>query len=134
MDNERTKVQNWFLVLILIQAVHSFEEYIFEFYRAFPPAQILNAIYPGSAKPAFILFNFLLIAFGLISYWLWVSPNRPGTRFILWIWIAIGIYNGLTHLVWGFFIDDYNPGLLTIVPLLIVALYLIQFARKPAAV
>ncbi|MCP5056191.1 MAG: HXXEE domain-containing protein [bacterium] len=120
------KYRTAFLVLVLLQALHSVEEYAFEFYEVFPPARILDGMWPGIAHPGFIVFNTMLVLFGLWCFFCRVAPGEATARRWAWIWVAIELYNGVAHPVWAVVARDYNPGLAT-APLLFVVAAL--FAR-----
>ncbi len=110
-----------FLVLVLLQALHSVEEYAFRFYEIFPPARYLNRLFPGIARPGFIIFNALLIVFGLAGWRYAMQPDRGGARAVVWIWVVIELYNGVAHIVWAIMIGGYNPGLYSAPALALVA-------------
>ena len=116
-----------FPALIILQAIHSAEEYIFGFYERFPPMRVLYENAPQLAKPAFALANCLLVLIGFVSFYYWVRPARKGARTVVWLWIIIESFNVIAHLLWAFLIGGYNPGLVTgimFVPLLAYLSYL----------
>ncbi len=113
-----------FLVLVLLQAVHSVEEYAFKFYEVFPPAQWLNQAFPGIARPGFVAFNIFLMLFGLWCFFRRVVPSSLTARLWAWVWVTIELYNGIAHPAWAVAIRGYNPGLATSPLLFAVALYL----------
>jgi len=119
------KSKTAFLALVLLQALHSLEEYAFKFFEVFPPAQRLNEIWPGIARPGFIGFNTLLVVFGLWCFFQRVQPGAPTARRWAWLWVVIELYNGTAHLVWAAAIHDYNPGLVSAPFLLGLTLYLV---------
>ncbi len=114
-----------FLTVIILQAVHSLEEYAFHFYERFPLAEILNDQIPGLARSLFIAFNVSLLLFGLLTYWLLVRGKQRFTRAFVGIWAGIELYNGLAHLVWAISIRDYSPGLVSAPFLLFAGAYLV---------
>ncbi len=118
------KCKSAFLGLVLLQALHSVEEYAFKFYEVFPPAQLLDDIFPGIARPGFILFNAALVLFGLWCFFRRVAPGAATARRWAWVWVAIELYNGIAHPVWAGLVQGYNPGLATAPPLFVVAAYL----------
>lgn len=107
------KCKSAFLGLVLLQALHSVEEYAFKFYEVFPPAQLLDDILPGIARPGFIVFNTALVLFGLWCFFRRVGPGAATARRWAWVWVAIELYNGIGHPVWGVVVWGYNPGLAT---------------------
>ena len=113
-----------FLALVLLQALHSVEEYAFKFYEVFPPAKLLNETLPGIARPGFIVFNMALVLFGLWCFFCRIEPGAASARRWAWVWVAIELYNGLGHPIWAVIVRGYNPGLATSPVLLVVAIFL----------
>ena len=115
------KTRAVFLTLVLVQALHSLEEYAFEFYEIFPPARRLNELVPGIAHPAFIAFNVALLLFGLWCFWFPLRLNAPSATIWAWGWAVMELYNGGAHVVWAVIIRNYNPGLASALVLLALA-------------
>ena len=116
-----------FLLLVILQAIHSVEEFIFRLYERFPPMRFLYRNAPHLAKPAFAISNALLVLIGLVCFYYWVQPARKGATVVVWIWIILESLNVVAHLVWAALIGGYNPGLVTgglFVPVLIYLCYL----------
>ncbi|MDQ3748974.1 MAG: HXXEE domain-containing protein [Acidobacteriota bacterium] len=123
------RIKTAFLLMILLQAIHSVEEYIFKLYEVFPPMQLIYRNTPELAQAAFITFNLLLFLFGLICFFYWVQPARKRARVVVWIWIVIQMATVAAHLVWAIVIGGYNPGLATaplFVPVIGCLLYWLQ--------
>jgi hypothetical protein len=121
-----------FLLLVILQALHSVEEFTFGFYEKFPPMVFLYRNAPYLAKPAFVISNMLLVSIGLIAFYRWVQPVRRGAAVVVWIGIAIESLNVTAHLIWAALIGGYNPGLATgllFVPVLIYLCYLNMHTR-----
>lgn len=117
-----SKIQFTFLDLILLQAAHSAEEFVFRFYDRFPPMKFLYRGAPDLAGPAFLFANTILIMLGLACYFYWVRPGRAGARRVIWAWVIIESFNVIAHLVWAVMIRGDNPGLVTVtlfIPLLL---------------
>jgi hypothetical protein len=113
-----------FLSLIILQGIHSAEEFIFKFYEKFPPMRLIYQAAPDLAKPAFVVSNVLLFCAGMICLYYWVQPARKGARTIIWMWIIIESMNVIAHLVWAVLIRGYNPGLATVILFVPVLIYL----------
>jgi hypothetical protein len=113
-----------FLALVLTQAIHSVEEYAFEFYQVFRPAQLLDGLFPGFAQPGFIAFNSLLLLFGIWCLVFQIGRNAPKARFWAWVWVVIELYNGAAHALWAAVTASYNPGLVSSLVLFALATYL----------
>jgi hypothetical protein len=122
-----SKTQLAFLSLIILQAIHSAEEFIFRFYEEFPPMVFIYQDAPYLAKPAFAISNVLLVLIGLVCFYYWVQPVRKGARTVIWVWTVIESLNVAAHFVWAALIKGYNPGFVTgilFIPLLIYLWYL----------
>jgi len=119
-----------FLLLIILQAIHSAEEFIFRFYERFPPMKFLYQNAPYLAKPAFAIFNALLVLMGMVCFYYWVEPARKGARRVVWVWIIIESVNVVAHLVWAVLTGGYNPGLVTGVLFVPVLIYLCYSMRR----
>jgi len=130
------RIRATFLALIILQAIHSVEEFIFRFYERFPPMRFIyqDALY--LARPAFVIANAFLILFGLFCFYYWLQPARKGGRTVVWVWIIIESFNVIAHFTWAVLIRAYNPGLVTailFVPVLIYLSYLVRSARRRSA-
>jgi hypothetical protein len=127
------KIRVSFLILVVLQALHSMEEYTFKFYDVFPPMVFLYRNAPQMARPAFIVFNLLLVTAGLICLFVWVWPGRRGARTIVLVWIGMESFNLVAHLTWAILIRGYNPGLVTVIGFAPLVIYLsYQLIRAPA--
>ena len=124
------KIRLAFLSLILLQAIHSAEEFIFRFYEKFPPMKLLYQDAPHLAKPAFLISNALLFCAGLMCLYYWVWPARKGARTIIWVWLIIESFNVIAHSVWAVLIRGYNPGLATATLFVPVLIYLSYCMRR----
>jgi len=122
-------IRAMFLLLIILQAIHSAEEFIFRLYERFPPMRFLYQNAPYLAKPAFAVSNASLVLIGLICFFYWVQAARKGARAVVWVWIVIESLNVVAHIVWAILISGYDPGLVTgglFVPVLIYLCYLMS--------
>ena len=122
-----SKISESFFRLIILQAIHSAEEFIFKFYERFPPMRRLYGEAPHLARPAFLISNLLLILAGLLCFHLVVRTARKGASTVVWIWVVVESFNVIAHLAWALLIRGYNPGLVTgilLVPVLARLSYL----------
>ena len=124
------KIRITFLALIILQAIHSTEEYAFRFYEKFPPMRFIYQNFPDLAQPAFVIFNLLLFIIGLISFFYCRPPARKRARTVVWVWIALESANVIAHLGWAALIRGYNPGLVTVVLFVPVVIYLGYLMRR----
>jgi hypothetical protein len=125
-----SRISSAFLSLIILQAIHSTEEFIFRFYERFPPMRLIYQDAPHLAKPAFVISNALLFLAGLICFYYWVRPARERARTVVWVWIILETVNVIAHLVWAISIRGYNPGLVTVVLYVPVLIYLSHLMRR----
>lgn len=124
-------IKGAFLAVVVMQAVHSTEEYFFKLYEVFPPMRRLYRDSPGMAKPAFIAFNVALVIAGLFCV-ARVWRGLPGARTIVWIWVAGEGLNVAAHSVWAIMDRAYNPGLATGLMFIPILAYLAwQLRRGP---
>jgi uncharacterized protein with HXXEE motif len=106
--------------LILCQAAHSVEEYLFRLYDLFPPARYVADLFGVDRAAGFVIANSLLVLFGL---WCWaarVRRQRRGARGLAWFWALLETANGLGHIALALAAGGYFPGLAT-APLLLGA-------------
>ena len=119
-----------FLMLVLIQGVHSVEEYFGRLWEVFQPAKFLSGQVSNNLETGFLIINIGLFIFGI---WSWAVPVRKDysiARSIIWIFIVIEMINGIGHPVWAIYEMSYVPGLVTAPILLILAIYLFREIRK----
>src|SRR5260370_35881386 len=108
-----SNIRATFLLLVILQASHSVEEFIFRLYERFPPMRFLYQNAPHLAKPAFAISNALLVLIGAVCLYYWVQPARRGARLVVWIWIIIESLNVIAHLVWPALIVGLDTALVT---------------------
>jgi len=118
-----------FLALVLVQGLHSIEEYVFRLYDVFPPARFVSGLFSTDLRRGFVIFNCGLFAFGL---WTYEWPVRRGWRAaeaLVWLWIGIELVNGIGHPAWSLVERGYTPGVATAPLLLVLALLLARRVR-----
>ena len=114
------------LVLVLVQACHSVEEFAFRLWEKLPPARFVAGLFGLDPATGFALSNSALVGFGL---WCWAVPVRrgwPSATALMWGWGLVETANGLGHLGLAFAAGGYFPGLYS-APLLIAAGLLLLF-------
>lgn len=130
----RGSATNVFLVLILVQAVHSVEEYAFRLYDVLAPARYVSGLFGADRQIGFVIVNSALVLFGL---WCWIArvrPGRAGAKGLAWFWGLLEIGNGCAHLALAVAARGYFPGVAT-APLLLVlgALLVLRLRSRLAA-
>src|SRR5689334_17380332 len=119
-----SRFQLTFGALILVQAVHSIEEYVGRLWESFPPARFLTSLFSSNLEHAFVLLNAVLLAFGVWCF-LWpVRRSWPAAVPLAWLWISVETVNGIGHSLWSVREGGYTPGLATAPVLLVLAAYL----------
>jgi hypothetical protein len=123
-----------FLLLILAQAAHSVEEYVFRLYDLFLPARFVADRFGIDRATGFVIANSLLVLFGL--WWCWIAqvrPQRRGARGLAWFWAVLETCNGLAHVGLALAAGGYFPGVATAPLLLAFGLYLVRQLRQTTA-
>jgi hypothetical protein len=129
-----TRFQATFVALVVAQAAHSIEEYFGHLYEVFPPARFVSGLISQNLRLGFIIFNVLLLTFGV---WCCLWPVRrrtPSLVVVTWFWIVIELINGVGHPLWSMREMRYTPGLATAPVLLVLAIALARQARDSARV
>lgn len=124
------RVASGFLVLVLIQAMHSTEEYFGELWNVLPPATFLTGLVSKDLEVGFLIINIGLFLFGVLGWYFVIRKNKPFAKFLLWFWIILELINGIGHPTWSFMEGGYTPGVITAPFLLITSLYLIKLQLK----
>jgi hypothetical protein len=123
-----------FLLLVLVQALHSCEEYVYRLYDVLAPARYVSELIGIDRAAGFAVANTTLFLFGLWCWFALVRKDRPSARPVAWAWALIEVANGFAHIALAIAAGGYFPGLAT-APLLIAAgtwLILGLSRRQPA--
>ena len=113
-----------FLALVVAQAAHSIEEYVFRLYDVFAPARFVSSLVTDNLNVGFAVANAALVAFGLWCYVARVRPGHPSGPAFAWFWTVLELANGVGHSVLAFSRGGYFPGVATAPLLLGVSVYL----------
>jgi hypothetical protein len=122
----RSGVSRIFLALIVVQAIHSVEEFATGLYRVFPPARFVSGILGADPRLGFAVFNAALIGLGFWSYRRRIVPAHPAARAWAWGWALLEIGNGTGHLLLAADARGYYPGALSAPLLLLVGAALVR--------
>jgi hypothetical protein len=112
-----------FLALIIAQAAHSIEEYVFRLFDVFAPARFVSSLFSNDLALGFALANVLLVSFGIWCYLARVRPDHPLGRGFAWFWAVLEFANGVGHSLLALS-QGYFPGAATAPLLLSVSAYL----------
>ena len=113
-----------FLALVLTQALHSVEEYVFRLWEVLAPARFISGLVSSNLPLGFALANVALVALAFWCYLARVRRDRPGARGWAWFWTILEIGNGVGHLAFAAQRGAYFPGAATAPLLLVTALWL----------
>jgi hypothetical protein len=121
-----------FLALVIAQAAHSIEEYVFRLYDVFAPARFVSGLISTNLQTGFIAFNVAFVAFG---FWCYAVPVQEGLSValpFLWFWIVVELLNGFGHPLISILERSYIPGTITAPFLFTISIYLaVQITRRP---
>ena len=113
-----------FLVLILAQAAHSTEEYVFRLFDVFAPARFVSSLVSDDLALGFALVSVGLVLFGLWCYAARVRPGHSSGAVFAWLWTVLELGNGIGHTALALSQCGYFPGVATAPVLLAVSTYL----------
>ena len=125
-----SKIKIAFILLVLTQGLHSFEEYIGRLWVSFPPATMLCSLISDDLETGFLVINIGLFIFGLGCWLFPVLREYTYARKIIWFWIIVETINGIGHPAWTIYQGGYTPGVATAPLLLIIAIYLMLNLRN----
>ena len=109
-----------FALLILAQAAHSVEEYVYRLFDVFAPARFVSGLFSSNTALGFALANVGIVLFGAWCYLARVRPSHPSGHRYAWFWACLELANGTGHVILSIDRGGYFPGVGT-APLLIVA-------------
>ncbi len=69
----RIKTKTTFLILILLQGLHSIEEYIGKLWDVFPPTKYLTSLFSENHRTGFLIANIGIFIIGIICWLLLYS-------------------------------------------------------------
>ena len=113
-----------FLVLVIAQAAHSVEEYVFKLYDVFGPARFVSGLVSDDLRLGFAVVNIGIVALGVWCYLARVRPAHVSALQWVWLWVIVEGANGIAHSAIALGRGEYFPGVLTAPLLLATSLYL----------
>jgi hypothetical protein len=113
-----------FALLILAQAAHSLEEYVYRLFDVFGPARFVAGLFSSDTALGFALGNIGIVLFGAWCYATRVRPAHPSERVYAWFWTCVELANGLGHIAISIGRGGYFPGVATAPLLIAVSSYL----------
>ncbi|MEX2273365.1 MAG: hypothetical protein WD690_17985 [Vicinamibacterales bacterium] len=108
-----TRKQRLFGLVVLAQAAHSTEEYLFRLWETLPPARLISSLIDSDLERGFVIFNLAVFVFGVWTFFWPVRRNWPAARAIMWGWAIVEIANGFVHPFWSLRQGMYTAGTVT---------------------
>ena len=126
------RIRRAFLLLTVLQALHSLEEYAGHLWEKLAPARFVSSLVSDDLPVGFAAINIGIV---LLAFWCYLVPVRkslPGARGVVLFWAILESLNGAGHILFGINAGGYFPGLYTAPLLLLCGLYLlVQVTRDP---
>lgn len=122
--SRRTKVL--FLILVLVQGLHSVEEFIGKLWESFPPAAFLCSLVSENLSIGYLIINIGLFVFGILCWIFQVRKDYSYSNILIWFWIVLELINGIGHPTWTIVQMEYSPGIITAPILLLIAIDLLR--------
>lgn len=114
-----------FLLLAVLQALHSLEEYVGRLWEQLAPARFVSSLVSDDLAVGFAIINLGIVA---LAFWCYLVPVRrslPSARGVVLFWAILESLNGAGHILFGIDAGGYFPGLYTAPFLLLCGLYLL---------
>lgn len=115
----RISEETGFLLLIISQALHSFEEYYFSLWEVLAPARTISGLFSDDLFRGFAIVNTSIVIFGFWCYFGPVNRSWDTARLFAWFWVLLELANSFGHSYFAIIEGGYFPGLYTM-PLLFV--------------
>jgi hypothetical protein len=130
---------NWrsraaFGLLILAQAAHSVEEYVYRLFDVFGPARFVSNLFSSNIALGFAIANICIVLVGVWCYLARVRSSHPSARGYAWFWTCLEFANGLGHVILSVRRGGYFPGVGTAPLLIMASSYLASRLIRPGRV
>lgn len=96
--NRRSRIV--FLVLIIVEAAHSIEEYFADIFEVLAPARFVSGLFSSDLGAGFAIFNVLLVAVGVWCFFGPVLHRIRWARTMAWIRVVLEPFN-VRHILPG---------------------------------
>lgn len=100
-------------MLIISQALHSLEEYVFRLWEVFTPARIVSGLLSDNLTIGFLVANSVIVVFGFWCYFRPVRGAWKSARAIIWFWVLLELGNSIGHAYFAVERSGYFPGVVT---------------------
>ena len=118
------QTQTIFLLLIISQALHSIEEYVFQLWEVLAPARFISGLFSANLELGFCIANSTIVVFGLWCYFEPIRHNWKNASYFMWFWVLLELGNSIGHTFFAVSGAEYFPGVYT-APLLFVFSFLL---------
>ena len=119
-----SRIKTTFLLLVLLQGLHSIEEYIGRLWEVFLPARLASNAVADNTEKGFIIINCCLFTFGILCWLVPVRKDHSSAYILIWLWIIIEMINGIVHPFVAIYRGTYFPGVITAPFLLVFSIFL----------
>ena len=119
-------MKSLFLLLIISQAFHSLEEYLFKLWQVFLPARYVSGLISDNLTLGFVVINSTVV---LLGFWCYLFPVRNSWQSavtVIWAWSILEFANSTGHFIFALQQGGYFPGLLTAFPLMLFSCLLFK--------
>ena len=116
--------RNTFLALIIAQAAHSVEEFVFGLWKVLLPSRWALDSSVDARALVFVLANIAVVSFGIWCYAVRVRTGHASAVRLMWLWAVVEMINGSAHIVMALRRGGYFPGVATAAVLLVIAVLL----------
>lgn len=89
-----------FLMLVIVRALHSVEEYSGRLWEVLRPAKLVSSVVAENTGTGFLIINIGLFIFDMGCWFFLLRRNTAFARGVFWFWIIIELINGAGRPVW----------------------------------
>ncbi len=118
-----------FLLIALVQGIHSVEEYYGELWDVYPPAAFICGLISNDLEKGFVILDISLFVVLMLT-WLTTFRKNSSPSPLLWLWSILEFINGVGHSVWAITERSYVPGLATAPVLLVLSIIMLKLLLK----
>lgn len=119
------RISRGFLLLVITQTFHSFEEYYFSLWAVFSPARIVSGFVSDNLPLGFSIINVTVVLFGCWTYFKPVIGSWPSASVFVGWWCVVELGNAVGHIIFAVQAQGYFPGIYTAPFLLLFSSYII---------
>ena len=125
----RNSIRPIFLFIVIVQGLHSVEEYFGKLWDVYPPATFVCGLVSSNLKTGFVIINISLFVV-LLLIWLATFSKIYPVKGLLWFWSIMELINGIGHSTWAITEGSYVAGLVTAPILIFLSISLMRLLIK----